>query len=265
MKYCLPYRPDLKVFKEPEEYLLKYEKYNPDLIEFIENHPNQTIILEVHDGVSQDDFDKLFLLGRVCKNIKLAFNYNAFVSRGKFDLSIPFFFLDLVGDYEKLNLFLSYKISDIYVSGQLGFELDNVSKICKEKGISVRAYPNLATSTSVTCPELQKFFIRPEDTYLYEKYIDVFEFMGERDKVQMFYKIYAKDFMWMGDLSTLVGNLNTELEGSSIISSFGESRLSCRRRCLSGRPCRICYHAQELSSVLTKNGYVLKTIENKEK
>ena len=265
MRYCLPYRPESKLFKEPEEYTLEYEKYNSDLIEFMDQHKDKTIILSVHDGVSKDDFDKLILLGRICKNMKLAFSYNSFISRGKFDLNIPFFFLDPVGDYETLNLFLSYKVSDIYIVGQLGFELDSISKLCKEMGVAIRVFPNIATSTTARCPKLQQFFIRPEDTYIYENYVDVFEFVGEPSKVQTFYKIYAKDFMWLGDLAMLVNGLDTKLEGSAILSAFGESRVGCKRKCLSGKSCRICYHAQELSATLAENGYVNKMIEIKEK
>lgn len=258
MKFCIPYRPNMKFGKSADEYSIVYKRDDSSLADFVQQNSDKTIIIEIHESLQDSDYEKLNLIYKAFGNIKLAFFSARLLQNDKSKLNMPFMILDPVRDFETLHYCFDLGVSDVHVAGGLGFNLKSVSKLCHDRGIQVRCYPNLATGDTSYCPQLQQFFIRPEDTDIYEGYIDVFDFMGEKDKLYIFYKVYKEDRKWPGELTILIQGLEESLNGSAIISEFGLHRISCDRRCLKNGSCRICNNIKELSDTLAKNGYTMK-------
>lgn len=92
-----------------------------------------------------------------------------------------------------LYKFLNYEVTDVFITEQLGFEVDKVAEIVHSKDVQVRAFPNVAQVQYENLDDIYKFWIRPEDVELYEDYIDVLEFFGEPEKQKIYYDIYAVD------------------------------------------------------------------------
>lgn len=75
-------------------------------------------------------------------------------------------------------------VSDIFITNDLGFDLDRVSKVAKDnKDIQIRCYLNLSQAYSKNNTGFTDFFIRPEDMNEYSQYINIGEFwMGEEQQ-----------------------------------------------------------------------------------
>jgi hypothetical protein len=127
--------------------------------------------------------------------------------------------------------------------------------------IEVRCFPNVAQSHWSDTSALKKFFIRPEDTIWYEKYVDVYEFFGKPETIATYYKIYAIDKKWFGKLNEVILSFDGELDSRFLLPSFAERRIGCGKRCLKGRGCRICEATEQLSAQLEKDGLMFTDFE----
>ena len=153
---------------------------------------------------------------------------------------------------------ISLGVSDVYIVEELCFEIDKVAEIAHSEGVNIRVFPNVAQSSWNDSDGITKFFIRPEDVYLYEPYIDVLEFFNSRKRENTLYKIYAIEKKWFGQLSELIVGLNDDIDSRYIASEFGDKRRACRKNCVKGGKCRICDRVVALSQVLEKNNLIVK-------
>jgi hypothetical protein len=86
-------------------------------------------------------------------------------------------------------------------------------------------------------------YIRPEDVKLYDEYVQTLEFDGVHDaltKEETLLKIYKEKAEWMGNLNLLITHLNEDVDNRGILDEFGERRMNCGQRCLSGGSCTHC-------------------------
>ena len=173
--------------------------------------------------------------------------------------NIPFFFQTYVNNWDTLQGFLSVGVSDMYITEALGFELDKVSALLKPAGIQVRVFPNVAQSSSRITPSLLSFFVRPEDIPVYEEFVDIFEFYGTTEQQETFYRIYAKDKKWYGNLKEMIIGFNDNLDSRFIIPVFGSKRIKCGKKCFKGSSCKICTRLQSMSETLKDKGLMIKT------
>ena len=111
-------------------------------------------------------------------------------------LTIPFFFGYHATRFEDVHYLLSLGVSQIYITENLGFDIVNVSTLCRQKGVLVRVYPNVTQSYLDFDQGLKRFFLRPDDIEIYKSYIDVIEFWGPPERQDILYKIYSKG-TWM--------------------------------------------------------------------
>lgn len=117
--------------------------------------------------------------------------------------------------YDVLYGLADIGVSDIFISGDLGFDIDSIKRLKRRyrvwgSTIVIRAYPDICQSNwqSMT-PELT-FWMRPEDQLIYEDAIDVLHsWMGIKGQVyaDVWYNVYAIEKKWFGNLNTLINGL----------------------------------------------------------
>lgn len=135
----------------------------------------------------------------------------------------------------------------------MGFELEKIAEIAHQNNVKVRVFPNVAQSSRKETKDLWKFWIRPEDFDIYEKYIDVYEFYYERyEQQEIYYNIYAKDKKWLGNLNEIIIGLQEDFDSTRIVPRFAQKRVRCGRECMKGGKCKICDRVIELSKTLEK-------------
>ena len=141
-----------------------------------------------------------------------------------------------------------------YVVSNLGFNLKEVGLYCKRKGVNVRVIPNMAQyplDCKEDIPAACKFFIRPEDTELYEDYVGTFEFVAPIDRLSVLFQIY-KSKQWLGDLKDLIIGLDTSIINTGLVPDFGKQRLQCRHKCMQ-EECNLCIEWQKLANYLDEH------------
>lgn len=270
MKYCISYNKNFKYIDKIDE--LNIDVKRTDLMELVVLHPQQRINICIRDEEDfiehQQKYIKLF------NTIVTDFPENDFAlklrdykdNKVKEILNIikenenkfKFFFETFIKDWDTLMGYIELHPSDIYIVENLGFEIERIAKLLHSKGIKVRAFPNVAQSSWKDTPALRKFFIRPEDINLYEKYIDVIEFFNE-ENVSTYYKIYAIDKKWFGKLNEIILDFNdNEIDNRCILSNFAERRINCGKRCYKGFRCDCCKNVEDLAKILKENNLIIK-------
>ena len=213
---------------------------------------NGTVIIEIKDiyDFNNNNCIKIF--------IALKENYDASVKfKLKFDSydpqydelfnqlkkhNIPFFFATYARDWDVFNGLMDLGVSDVYIVEELGFSLGKLGPIAHAKNISIRCLANVAQSKWIKERSIKSFFIRPEDVFLYNGYVDVIEFFGENQvQYETLYKIYALNKKWFGPLYELIIGLESTVDSRSIVPIyFAKYRLNCGKRCNKGGTCSIC-------------------------
>ncbi len=171
------------------------------------------------------------------------------------DNEIPFFFSTRVESWDIFNGLLDVGVSDIYIVGELGFELDKIGPRAHEKQISIRCFANVCQSSWYHGSLLKSFFIRPEDVHIYEPYVDVLEFFGGGNQQEVMYRTYAKEKKWAGRLDEIIIGLDSDIDSRFILPFFGKMRVKCGKRCLKGGSrCNVCGSLEKTAGTLKEEG-----------
>ena len=271
MKYCVSFiRKNGNFLQKVDEIIIKY--YSNDIIalkDFLNNHLEQRIIISIEDNLTFIKNKELDIF----KELKDKYNYSNFALRFNIEENllytindemrksgIPYFYNTLATDLDTFTGLINSGASDVYVGGNLGFEIKDISRIAHQRGIKIRVYPNKCQTNWIGTPDIKTFFIRPEDVPSYEPYIDVMEIwaetLAEKQNIDIYYKIYAMDKEWYGDLKEFLIGWNSNLDNRFIIPQFAEARLNCKKRCLKGHPCHVCERIIDISKKL-KEGKVI--------
>ena len=251
MKYACKFYQGCPMLQTTDEIIIKYNKKDLEIFDFVQKwKQEQRIILNITE--LEDDLEKcleIFTATAKLHNIAVMCskkqNYSLLAEE-----CIPFFFIEKCGTFDELVGQLRLKVSDVYVVNELGFYLPEVAALCKDKNVNVRAIPNVAQSSSeIAGDDFSKFFIRPDDVRLYEEYVDIFEFGGDRLDIQnTLYQIY-KEEKWEGNLAMVITGLSENIPNDSILPLFGETRLKCKKKCCFGK-CEICKTIKSISKKL---------------
>jgi len=186
MKYCINYSNKSHILDKVDEIIIRYdEKKLLELFtQFIPAHQEQRIIVRLlGDNIEEINtkLKKVISIHDEHKDLKfdilLNFYDNAFMEQLN-NTDINYFFGNWVQDWESFIGLVNKKVSDIYITGSLGFELDKVAAIAHKNNVKIRVFPNYATSNWNEIDSIYKFFIRPEDIGLYEQYVDICEFLS---------------------------------------------------------------------------------------
>lgn len=262
---CVPYVPDFKYADEVQEVNIKFnlaEDSYSTLLKFITENTDKRINISF-EGV---DFDMDMFCSFQNIHSKVFFKlqgyqmeqYGSFQMKGlKFFFDVPVYTWDMLHDVKEIG------VSDVYISGELGFDLKRVKEVLD--GINIRVIPNYAQENTMFSPALdhKAFFIRPEDMELYSDYVDTFELLHDNGlvKLETLFQIYAIDQFWFGDLADLITGLSISLANEGILDIFGGWRANCGKGCYKGSGCQICDRSVELASLLHDSHYGLTSEE----
>lgn len=97
------------------------------------------------------------------------------------------------------------------------------------------------------------FFLRPEDTDLYEPCSLSFPDSWSSEKKDAFLRIYLKERSWPGDLALLFPNLRLAqgAANKAIDGHWGERRLNCGLKCYEpGHSCHFCETALHTAQLI---------------
>lgn len=249
MKYCINYAKDFRFMDEVDEIILNHYSGSDFVIEFVpklvKENKSQRIIVNLLD-IKTDKISEPIIY--IAKLIHDGYNMAAIILDKKeiIDMckenNVPFFFSKHATNLETAYSMAEMGVSDVYVVEELGFRIKDLKYLKDKYNIKIRVFPNIAQSAknSIIKP-MERFWIRPEDTELYEPYVDVFELLSGEDtsRLSVVYEIY-KQRQWLGTINDLILDFQEPIVPNTGISPhFGDMRLNCGKRCHLGR-CNIC-------------------------
>ena len=253
MKSCIEWRKSFKYLPQIDEFNIDFRPKEGKLLDFLEMYgKSQRVNIRLPEDYKVDDLGLLTTIYRNRDyNIVIILPDKYYAHELKED-GVPFYFGKPIYDWDMLDSCLDSGVSDVIISGALGFELDKVSKVCKARGVQVRCYANIAQSNGWTGGDgFKKFFIRPEDVDIYGEYVDVIEFYDSVDRQNILYEIYFKDKEWVGDLREIIKGMQLKINNYYILGSeFARRRSQCGKRCFKGERCALCDNLAELAQTL---------------
>lgn len=213
--------------------------------------------IRVESSIEKKEIDFIELLAKQNKyNIAILFERLYPTNIKKEDLQkiqIPFFFNTIATNWEILNEMLEIGVSDIYVGGILGFDLERVNKFIPEN-IQIRSYVNICQAEWDNSKGFKAFYIRPEDLNYYANFIDVFEFFKSEDIQNTLYEIYFQSKEWNGNLSEIIKGLKVNINNYYILGpEFARRRAQCRKKCIKGERCNLCDGLADLAKSLEQS------------
>lgn len=266
MRFCILYHPKLKSLAEKvDELCIRYNPKDTSLVEFMNRYPKKRFILWV-DKLEKWELTKFVQIKEAVPEIDFTVKFaygdgaEAAFTQAK-EAGIPAFFDLLVKDWDTLNGLLDMGVSDMYITENLGFELDLVAQKAHSRGAKLRTFPNICQSSWSGTDPLKTFFIRPEDAEVYSEYIDCYEFFVEKDKqnINVLYKVYAKDKKWFGDLQEIILGFNRPLDSRGLFGTFAEKRIKCGKKCMKGKSgCQLCDRYAELAQTMNEHALYFK-------
>lgn len=177
------------------------------------------------------------------------------------------FFLDgsmPVSTYTQLAEAFDLGVSDIYIADDLNYNLDDVSKICKEKNIQMRLILNRIPATTLTKgSDVKSPIYRPQDMDILEKYFNVFEFDCDDpynwNEFNVLFKAFFINKYWHGDLSELNHDIQIDFPNDQIMLNYSFSKMNCGRRCDSraSNKCKKCQQFYDIRTMLLDKGVAL--------
>lgn len=265
MKYCINLNENrnFKYLDEVDEILINWTKIDKTLSQFLEQHSHQTVILQVAIVWTEQMFDYFDAIVKKYKNIKFCIPFED--AKLMVEHNYPFYFIESAWTLEEFYTFLSYPITDITLMGDMGFKLNKLSSYAHDKGVKIRVKPHMCNGSALTeaIPDILHFFIRPEDIESYEEYVDICDLYALDNKANFFYKVYAKQKKWFGNLKELILFMEDDIDSRSLIPAFGRYRVKCGHKCMYGR-CGICIAAENLGKTLQDGKMIFnKNIDDK--
>ena len=253
MKSCIEWRKGFKYLPQIDEFNIDYKNKEIKLRQFLDLYAQtQRVNIRLPIDYKKEDIkllesayhDKHYNIAIVIKDIYYA---NELREHGT-----PFYFSEPCYDWDQFKACISLGVSDVFISGSLGFELDKISEIAKRNNVKVRCYANITQSWGTKWGDgFKGFYIRPEDIDFYSQYIDVIEFFNSVDKQNVLYEIYFKDKEWNGNLREIIQGLTLDINNYYILGSeFARRRSQCGKKCLKGNRCELCDKLADLAKSL---------------
>ena len=268
MKYCLPYQKLLKYMAEVDEIIVPFSSEDLTFIKNLtrqEKVINNCVIIDIQSLEEALDIELFTGLKKDYPhiNFKMSFLHYREEHEGLYEElrknEIPFFFSTRVESWDIFHGLMDVGVSDIYIVGELGFELDKIGPQAHARQVSIRCFANICQSSWYHGDMLKSFFIRPEDVHIYEPYVDVLEFFGGGNQQEVMYRVYSKEKKWFGKLNEIIIGLQSEIDSRFILPFFGKMRVKCGKRCLKGGSrCSICEGLEKTSNTLKEEGILFK-------
>lgn len=276
MNFCITYNyPNTLYLDKADEIKIIYRPQDTTLKAFLQKYKDKKILIEVFDvfkggGTTLKFFQELKEDSEVPNNWTLQIhlgilkNYSNSIEKIKLeavkDCCHNFMISEEISDWDSLDRILRLGVSEIYVTGELGFNLQAVRKQCKkynteDKQIKIRCIPNLIHYNTIIpkdkYSQYTDFFIRPEDTLFYSELIDSIEPYGiTKEEIEVAFKAYAITKQWYGNLNEIITNLTVDIENRALVQRYGKYRSQCKRRCQKGSYCDLCKSIPNLAENL---------------
>lgn len=244
MKYCIPFFVGMNSKKSIDELIIKYKEERYDtLIEFLNEHFYLRVIINFQNReLTSKDLDFFSALAEKEEYnfaIMISYRINKDIISQLKETKINYFFQEYCVDYSSIAAFLDMGVSDIYIVNDLCFDLPTVSDIVHAAGAKVRVFPNVAQEMYPTKDPITRFFIRPEDIFLYENYVDVCEIFGDAGITEEIFYVYINQ-KWNKEINKLISNIDEEFTNTFLLENFSLRRLSCKRKCKINKDCDFC-------------------------
>lgn len=214
--------------------------------ELFEKYPQAEIVLTIHkekdDKFRWEDIKRWNILSK--GKLVLCLQSLEDVENCKQN-NISYYWGYPINTYYDLQTLKDLGVCYIRLDAPLFFEMDEVKRF----GIPVRAVPNVAHLNEIPNKNgVYGTWIRPEDTPLYEDYIEVLQFEDcDLKKEAVLYQVYAQQKQWIGPLSLLITNLSCKADNSLILQEATKMRLNCGQKCQKTGRCHICERALRLA------------------
>lgn len=274
MKYCVDYTEetakecsvDFQLLEKIDEINIYYNEKDLTLYEFLLKFKEKriNIILNEENSINISIIDKILKIQQENNYIYLVLDfYNKEIYDYIQNKNLPFYYRDVIKDWETFYFYNNLEITDLYISGDLCFELEKIKNLLKNK--TLRVFPNILQKNNENGEDIKGFFVRPEDTNMYEKYITTFELRSPFElfeknyyNLNVIFEIYKNSKKWFGNLKEIIIGYNDNLDSRYILPTFTEKRLNCGRKCYKGSKCKICQEIKDLSTTLEKAGIYIK-------
>lgn len=255
--FCVTYYPFETGIKEAGQYKIVYNPNDRTLQEFLQTYNEKSIVIE--GNFREQDIQLFKALNEKFSNFKLIiYSTETDILKKIQECNIPFFFNDFVGTIDKMYGLMKFHPTDMYICEQLGFFIDQISKVLHNNNIKVRVLPNICQSSYADTPSLLKFFIRPEDIAVYANFVDVFQLVTDQQRQATIYKIYKQGY-WSGPIKEIIPNFKDNLDSRFIGKAFGSVRTSCKKRCFyKPQTCDICHRLEDLAETFKDNNIFIR-------
>ena len=247
MKYSLSSRQQSDYLNKCDEIKVMWNDRNI-IFDLIEKYPGKTINLcryyiHGHDEIDWKEIKNYQILAK--NNFLFGLSYVDEMEESKRN-GVQFYYLEAIKTFRELRGLQRMGASCAIIDAPLFFQMDKV----KEINIPIRATANISIRELLNYENgVPGPWIRPEDMYLYEPYIDTIEFSRVNlEQERALFRIYAEQKKWPGDLGLIIQDLNHPGVNRMIPSSLTEKRLNCGQRCQENGNCKLCWRVLNLAN-----------------
>ena len=250
MHYCVNGRQPYPILRKADEIYVQY-KDRERIIDFIEQIPNKIIILDFPGG-EEKEWQTWEMYSEKFEDFIVAV-HNLFEVEEFNAAGIKWYWPYPITTYYELQKILQLKPSYIKLGPPLSFDLEKVKS--QTKGIPLRLTVNVANPPYLPLTDhgIQGQFVRPEDTKIYETYINCFEF-EEVNNIQeeTLLHVYKENENWPGNLNLLIQKLNFNVDNRAIDDDWARARIRCGQKCQSGSRCKLCLSILNFAEAIRK-------------
>lgn len=245
MKYCVSSRQHRETLLKADEIAVRFNDIDK-IFDFIEDEEinKKTIIYTIGYENESIDWNTLQMYNEKLENFILKIYDLSLIPFIK-EHGFKFYWGYPISTFYELKSIITMEPSYILLGMPLCFQLDAVTNMTS---IPIRLVANDANSDAVPRSDgVCGFWIRPEDVPVYEPYVSTLEFYSINLRQEAgYYKIYAEDRNWPGNLNLLFQNFNVNVDNRGIPENLGSLRLNCGQRCAQGK-CHLCENAIKFS------------------
>lgn len=261
MKSCIEWRKSFKYLPQIDEFNIDFKNKQIQLAKFLDLYAkSQRVNIRLSNQYTKDNIELLETIYEKGYNIAIILPDQFYVNQLR-EHEIPFYFENPAFTWDQLRGMGGLGVSDIFISGELGFDLKDVKQYANLNNIKTRCYANISQSMWKAGDGFKDFYIRPEDIDFYSNYIDIIEFYDSIDNQNTLYKIYFYDKEWNGNLREIIKGLSLDINNYYILGSeFARRRSQCNKKCLKNKKCELCDRLADFAKSLeeSKNYQVFK-------
>ena len=241
MKYCMSARQPKSTLDKADEIKVLWRD-RAVISDFVEDHPDKKIILDVPAGETDFDFNLFQMYKEKLADFELCISDMNLVELFS-QLDIKYYWRYPATTFFELRGLVGSGVSEIIIGMPLCFQLDKVKEITQD--IPLRMIPNQAYDKYIRrFNGIHGQWVRPEDVEAYEPYITSFEFISDDlGRERAFFSVYAEKKEWPGNLNILINNLDYNVDNRGIPVGLVHSRLNCGQRCEVTGACHLCDQA----------------------